>query len=100
MGSGNHSSRTTVARRLKQPTREHRPGRPTCVPLFGLAPGGVYLLQRVSTRIVSSYLTLFTLTHLRLTFAPVRLAAPRATVGYGGRYSLCGTFPRVTPGRH
>ena len=52
---GNHSSRTAVARRLQQPTRESNPtdrtGPPRPIPrfpLFGFAPGGVYQAGRVT----------------------------------------------------
>jgi len=38
---GDHSSRTTLARRLKQPTRAASGNTPILPPLFGLAPGGV-----------------------------------------------------------
>ena len=64
---GDHSSRRTVARPLKQPTRavdaKHtsltlRSGAP---PLFGLAPGGVYHAASVAGRAVRSCRTLSTL---------------------------------------
>jgi len=57
----NHSSGTDVAICLKQPTREpcgphdvHK----ARVPLFGLAPGGVYLAVAVTSRAVRSYRTI------------------------------------------
>ena len=48
-------------------------------PLFGLAPGGVYLARPVTRPAVGSYPTL----------SPLPLA---------GRSTLCGTFPRLAPG--
>lgn len=40
MGDGHHSSRTTVSRRLKQPTRKLRPGRPQTLPYLVLLRTG------------------------------------------------------------
>ena len=76
---GDHSSGTTFARRLKQPTRmtggngAHKPS------LFGFAPGGVYHAATVTGLAVRSYRTLSPL--------PVE----------NGRSALCGTFPGVAP---
>ncbi len=55
---GDHSSRTIIAGRLKQPT--HKLGRVTLFTfmnacLCGLAPGGACLATRVTTRAVGSY---------------------------------------------
>jgi hypothetical protein len=57
----------------------------TCVPLFGLAPGGVYPAADVATSAVRSYRTI----------SP--LPAPRTALR---RYVFCGTFRRLTPPRH
>ena len=52
-----HSSRSTIARALQQPTRSVlvEVGASRC--LFGLAPAGVYPATTVTSRAVSSYLT-------------------------------------------
>jgi len=50
------------------------------VPLFGLAPGGVYPATPVTSRAVRSYRTISPL--------PAR-----------GRYIFCGTFHRLAPSR-
>ena len=56
-----HSSGTRVTARLERPTREHaraaRRGSKPPVPLFGLAPGGVYPATDVATSAVRSYRT-------------------------------------------
>src|SRR5512137_2708031 len=82
-GAGDdHSSRTAVADGLKQPTRKH--GRAALdASLLGLAPGGVYLASGVTVGPGELLPHPFTLTRLRCSF--------------GGRTSLCGTFPGVTP---
>jgi hypothetical protein len=85
-----HSSGTTLARCLEQPTRiasltplpqalslRERPALPS---LFGLAPGGVYLAGSVAGPAVRSYRT----------FSPL-LPLTRK------RFVLCGTFPGVAP---
>ncbi len=51
-----------------------------CVPLFGLAPGGVYPATDVATSAVRSYRTISPLPPKR-------------------RYIFCGTFRRLTPPR-
>src|SRR5690606_4983023 len=80
-GGGDHPSTTTVAGRLQRSTRalgraalEHA--------LSDLAPGGVYLATPVTRRAGGLLHHPFTLTHRRT----------------GGRSTLCGTVPRVTPG--
>ena len=56
-----HSSSPDVATRIKRPTREF--GRTTLkLPLFGLAPGGVYLAPSVTRRTGELLPHLFTLT--------------------------------------
>ena len=73
-----HSSRIAVASDLKQPTRKH--GRAVLnAPLFGLAPGGVYLASDVTAEPGELLPHPFTLTR------------------HDGRSSLCGTIPGVTP---
>ena len=69
---GNHSSRTAVARRLQQPTRESNPTdrtgppRPSPrFPLFGFAPGGVYRAGRVAPAAGALLPHRFTLTDRR-----------------------------------
>ncbi len=75
---GSHSSRITVTDDLKQPTRKH--GRAVLnASLFGLAPGGVYLASDVTAGPGELLPHPFTLTR------------------HGGRTSLCGTIPGVTP---
>ena len=76
--------------RLKQPTRTadlktnfRRRFRAPRLPLFGLAPGGVYQAATVTGRAVRSYRTL----------SPLPLTPKR-----NGRFAFCGTFPGVTPG--
>ena len=58
----NHSSRTDVTISLQQPTRErcgpHLGSRSPPVPLFGLAPGGVYHAVAVTSNAVRSYRTI------------------------------------------
>ena len=77
-----HSSRTAVTDGLKQPTRKH--GRAVLdASLLGLAPGGVYLASGVAVGPGELLPHPFTLTRLR--------------ISSGGRTSLCGTFPGVTP---
>ena len=69
-----------------QPPRATHPGREPKTaharPLFGLAPGGVYLASDVATAAVRSYRTLSPL-------PPGRR-----------RFAFCGTFPRLAPGGH
>jgi len=83
---GDHSSWAHVAMRLTQPTRavsRKQPwGFPLAPPLFGFAPGGVYLAASVASRAVGSYPTLSPL--------------PRKS----RRFAFCGTFPGVTPAGH
>src|SRR5438552_14435500 len=47
---GDHSSSPTVASWIKRPTRRLRAGSPDNASLFGLAPRGVCLAARVTTR--------------------------------------------------
>ena len=83
-----HSSGTGVTARLKQPTRE--PARAAhcaskaLAPLFGLAPGGVYLATRCCQRRGALLPHLFTLA--------CALAGHR-------RFVFCGTFRGLTPPR-
>ncbi len=79
-----HSSRIAVADDLKQPDPGTSGGPPSNIPLFDLAPDGVYQASDVTARTGELLPHPFTLTHLRQ--------------GYGGRSALCGTFPGVTPG--
>ena len=57
-GIGDHSSRTTLARRLQQPTRATDRNQIHMPPLFGLAPGGVCRAAPVARRAVRSCRTL------------------------------------------
>jgi|GEM_PF-1572380 len=77
---GDHSSRTTVTRRLKRPTRKRRTGRPLALPYLVLLRMGFTWLPMLPREPVSSYLTL----------SPLPSAGRR-------RSALCGTFLRVTP---
>ena len=89
-----HSSGTTFARCLEQPTRTASltslPRRyrfrelPAWPSLFGLAPGVVYHAGSVAGPAVRSYRT----------FSPLPAEAPK---GEGGRFVLCGTVPGVAP---
>src|SRR5215210_2112533 len=77
---GDHSSGTTVAGRLKQPTRAtdwKGPGAlaSAASPLFGFAPGGVCPAVRVTAAAVRSYRTL----------------SPLPQVQAPGRSAFCGT---------
>ena len=56
--SDDHSSRTAVTSRLKQPTRTARPDQADMPFLFGLAPGGVYHAALIAENAVRSYRTL------------------------------------------
>jgi hypothetical protein len=77
-----HSASAAVTDGIKQPTRKL--GRAVLsASLFGLAPGGVYRASNVTTGPGELLPHPFTLTLLRQ--------------GFGGRSSLCGTFPGVTP---
>ena len=65
-----HSSRTPVARRIKQPTRTADPDRSGIAPapfLFGLAPGGVCRAASVAGNAVRSYRTVSPLPRLNAT---------------------------------
>jgi hypothetical protein len=75
-----HSSGMRVAAHLKQPTRE--PRGPRNVPLFGLAPSGVYPATSVARCAVRSYRTI----------SPLPRREP-------WRYIFCGTFRRLSPPR-
>ena len=86
---GGHPSGTAVADSLVRPTREHRAGHPrslaqeTSGSPLGLAPGGVYRAAAVTCGAGGLLHHRFTLTS--------RMARRRSV--------LCGTVPRVTPGR-
>ena len=82
--SDDHSSRTAVADSLKRPDPGALNGPFSSTPLFGLAPDGVYLAAAVTDDTGELLPHPFTLT--------------RHSLGDGGRSSLCGTFPGVTPG--
>src|SRR5690348_6422374 len=58
---GGHSSRGRVAPPLQQPTRAASRNRAHVLPLFGLAPGGVYRAGAVARAAVRSRRTLSTL---------------------------------------
>src|SRR5512136_733175 len=77
-----HSSGTAVTGGLERPTRKHERA-VLNASLFGLAPGGVYLASGVAVGPGELLPHPFTLTRLRQ--------------GFGGRTSLCGTIPGVTP---
>jgi len=91
-----HSSGTTFARCLEQPTRTasltlpcgvlalNRTNDPALPSLFGLAPGVVCHAGSVAGPAVRSYRT----------FSPL---PSEAREGEGGRSVLCGTVPGVTP---
>ena len=93
---GGHFSRTPIARRLQQPTRESvanrtgsRPPKASCS-LFGLAPGGVYPASRVTSTAVRSYRTISPL--------PDPGSASDADPSHR-RCVFCGTFPGLAAGR-
>lgn len=77
---GDHSSRTTVSRRLKRPTRKHRTGHPQALPYSVLLRMGFTWLPVLPREPVSSYLTL----------SPLPPENRR-------RFTFCGTFLGVTP---
>ena len=83
-----HSSRTCVTASLQRPTRGHaraaRCGSEPLVPLFGLAPGGVYPATGVAVGAVRSYRTISPL--------PIRRGGLR-------RYLFCGTCRGLAPPR-
>ena len=83
-----HSSRTCVTAGLQRPTRGHaraaRCGTQPLVPLFGLAPGGVYPATGVAVGAVRSYRTISPL--------PIRRGGLR-------RYLFCGTCRGLAPPR-
>ena len=83
-----HSSGTSVAGRLTQPTRAAGAGNSagafrSAPPLFGLAPGGVYHAGPVAGPRWA----------LTPPFHPCRAGAERR----GRRFAFCGTFPGVAP---
>jgi hypothetical protein len=91
-----HSSGTTFARCLEQPTRTAsltspcgvialRANVPAMPSLFGLAPGVVCHAVSVAGPAVRSYRT----------FSPLLRRSPRK--GEGERFVLCGTVPGVAP---
>ena len=75
-----HSSRTTIARGLKRPTRELGRAALNAL-LFGLAPGGVYRASDVTTGAGELLPHRFTLTPLNKHLS----SFPR-------RFAFCGTF--------
>ena len=77
---GDHSSRTTVYPPSRATYPEASDGPSSNASLFGLAPDGVYLASRVTTRTGELLPHLFTLT-----------SALRR------RFAFCGTFLGVTP---
>ena len=84
-----HSSGMPVTGHLARPTRvaarKHRCRLPGVPPLFGLAPGGVYLASAVTGAAVRSYRTL----------SPLPPSSPSGD-SRGWRFAFCGTFPEVT----
>jgi len=106
-----HSSGTTFARCLEQPTRTasltspcgviaYR--EPSALPsLFGLAPGVVCHAVSVAGPAVRSYRTFSPLLAIAACAAMAQQArgpvAPQPRRGEGGRFVLCGTIPGVTP---
>ena len=91
----------------QQPTRaSNAPGRRSA--LFGLAGGGVYPAGVVTNPAVRSYRTFSPLPRTHLELARKRVPCPRlrghvSTVKgksqmSAGRYSFCGTVPRIAPG--
>src|SRR5271165_1654402 len=88
-----HSSGTSVAGRLEQPTRATgptdeappRPERRSASLLFGLAPGGACRAADVAARAVRSCRTLSPL--------PMRWALRP----FARRFAFCGAFPGVAP---
>jgi hypothetical protein len=97
-----HSSGTTFARCLEQPTRTASLTSPCGViafanipalpSLFGLAPGVVCHAVSVAGPAVRSYRTFSPLLP-----PPLSLARKRGRVGWGKRFVLCGTVPGVAP---
>src|SRR3954466_7614894 len=91
---GGHPSRPAVAGRLEGSTPRHRGGRPRNPAAGGgeppsfldLAPGGVYRATPVTRCAVVSYTAV----------SPLPAAPPKR---HDRRSVLCGTVPRVTPGR-
>jgi len=81
-GDDDHSSRAAVADSLKQPDPGTSDGPSSSVPLFGLAPDGVY--QAIDVTAETGEL----LPH------PFTLTCGRSR----RRSALCGTFPGVAPG--
>ena len=103
-----HSSRPRGAARLKHPTRERRG--PRHAPLFGLAPGGVYLATRRCPRARCALTAPFHPYLIRLR-ACVREGLERSlartlsppftsfSAGSHRRFALCCTGRRLTPPR-
>ena len=83
---GDHSSGTTVAGDLLQPTRGLRTGRSQTPLYLALHRMGFAKLPVSPPALVSSYLTLSPLPR-------------RSSMSEDGRSALCGTFPGVAPGR-
>ena len=75
-----HSSRTTVACNLQQPTRELRTGRPQTLPYLALLQVGFTELPVSPLELVSSYLTISPLPDQKYLLR---------------RYIFCGTFLKV-----
>ena len=83
-GNG-HSSKILVSQHLQQPTRELRADHPTCAPLFGLTPSGVYQILNVTIENGKLLPHRFTLTPLDKKEFPSE-----------GRSIFCGTFLPVS----
>src|SRR5450759_1934145 len=106
-----HSSGTTFARCLEQPTRTASltspcgvfafANEPALPSLFGLAPGVVCHAVSVAGHAVRSYRTFSPLPAVAACSAMARQArgpvAPKPRRGKGGRFVLCGTVPGVAP---
>ena len=101
-----HSSRTTIARRLKQPTRESsgtnraavsvlsRSSPHALCSLLGFAPSGVYRARSVTRSAVRSYRTVSPLPRDPLS----ELAEAKHVQRTARRFIFCGTFPVLTDG--
>ena len=80
---GDHSSRTTLARRLKRPTRTASRNEAHVPSLFGLAPGGVCRAAPVAGRAVRS----------------CRTVSPLPCRSTGGVFSVALSLTRLAPNR-
>src|SRR5512143_3243986 len=94
-----HSSRTPVARRIKQHTRTADPDRSGIAPapfLFGLAPGGVCRAASVAGNAVRSYRTVSPLPRLNATRRG-GLFSVALSLGFDPRRTLSGTVHPWSP---